>query len=357
MEGAQRQPANIADLVLIVAGDQRVQAELRDRLIAVDLSSIVVSDFEAARNAITKTAFGLVLIDLDTTETRVALEFMAAVRRLSPLTAMVVLMSRPSFELTLLAVRQGACDVVLKDPEQLAYLGPRALALYHQAQVQLERNQALSEVARLNEELLYKLTETARRVGELRALLNQRGSSPLPLEQEQAHILVVEDDAWLSKAVAGLLPRLFVITSVVSGGAALDIASEKPYDLALIKEGLPDLPGRMVGRTLSAQAPETMVLLYVAPFGNTPGRIERVEGGKFTPVLPEFTDPKQLAERLTELFQAQIARRRERRYLSEFRSENFDLLRRFAELRRRLRPLESSDGGSSFGPGSGRNSP
>jgi hypothetical protein len=37
------------------------------------------------------------------------------------------------------------------------------------------------------------------------------------------------------------------------------------------------------------------------------------------------------------MYQAQLARRRERRYLAEFRAENYDLLRRFAELRRRLR--------------------
>ena len=66
------------------------------------------------------------------------------------------------------------------------------------------------------------------------------------------------------------MPKAFVLTPVVSGGAALDIASERPYDLALVKETLPDLPGRMVVRTLSAQSPETLVMLFVAPFGKKP---------------------------------------------------------------------------------------
>jgi DNA-binding NtrC family response regulator len=348
MEGAQRQPSNAADLVLIVAGDHRVQSDLRARLLTVDLSAILVSDFDSARNAVLKTAFGLAIVDLDTADNSVALEFIATLRRLSPATAVIATMADASFDRALSALRQGACDVVLKQPEQLGYLGPRALALYRAAQAQIERNQTLVEAARLNEELLYKLTDTARRVGELRALLSQRGSSPLPPEQEQAHVLCVEDDGWLAKAVSGLLPKAFVLTSVGSGGAALDIASERPYDLALVKEALPDLPGRMVARTLSAQSPETMVMLFNAPAARRPGRIDRVEGGKFTVLLPEFSDPKQLAERLTELFQAQLARRRERRYLAEFRAENFDLLRRFADLRRRLRPLES-EGGSSGG--------
>jgi DNA-binding response OmpR family regulator len=348
---AQRQPSG-ADLVLIVAADQRVQAELRSRLNAVDLSAIMVNDFEAARNAVVKTAFGLALIDLDTAgESRAALEFMSSLRRTSPQTAMVVLMARQSFDLVTLAVRHGACDVVLKQPDQYAYLGPRALSLNTHAQTQIERTQILADVAKLNEELLYKLTDTARRVGELRALLSQRGSSPLPPEQEQAHVLLVEDDGWINKAVGGLLPKSFVLTPVGSGGAALDLASERPFDLALVKESLPDLSGRTVVRTLSAQSPETLVMLYAAPSGKKPGRIDRVEGGKLTTLVPEFSDPKQLVERLNELFQAQLTRRRERRYLSEFRAENFDLLRRFADLRRRLRPMDSSDGRSGSGSG------
>lgn len=355
MEVPQRTAATTPDLVLIVAGDQRVQAELRSQLLSVDLSSVVVSDFEMARGAALKNSFGLALVDLDTGATNSALEFIVTLRRMSPVTEVVALLGQASFDLAMLAVRQGACDVVLKQPEQLAYLGPRALALHHQAQTQLERNQILSETAKLNEELLYKLTDTARRVGELRALLSQRGGSPLPPEQDQAHVLVVEDDGWLSKSVAGLLPKTFIVTPVVSGGAALDIASERPYDLALVKESLPDLPGRMVVRTLSAQSPETMVMLFAAPSGRKPGRIDRVEGGKLTALVPEFSEPKQLAERLNELFQAQLARRRERRYLAEFRAENFDLLRRFADLRRRLRPTDS-DGGGGLGRSSGRGS-
>ncbi len=352
MEVASRQPANSADLVLIVAADQQVQGELRARLLAVDLSSIVVGDFESGRQAVLKNGFALALVDLDSGETRAGLEFIATLRRLSPWTNVVAIMARASFDLATLAVRQGACDVVLKQAEQLSYLGPRALALHNQAQTQLERTQVMAEASKLNEELLYKLTDTARRVGELRALISQRGGSPLPPEPEQAHVLVVEDDGWLAQAVSGLLPKTFIISQVVSGGAALDSASERPYDLALVKETLPDLPGRMVVRTLAAQSPETLVMLFAAPTSKRPGHIDRVEAGKFAALVPEFSDPKQLAERLNELFQAQLARRRERRYLAEFRAENFDLLRRFADLRRRLRPAESESGGSSSGRGS-----
>jgi DNA-binding response OmpR family regulator len=348
MEDAQRPAATAVDHVLIVATAPAVQTELREVISRVGLKSVAASGFEAARQAGLKTIFAVAVVDVGAANPSAALELVTALRQQSQqLTEVILLAEQPSFELPVLAMRQGACDVVLKQPDQLAYLGPRALALHHKVQLQVERAQLLSEAARLNEELLFKLTDQARRVGELRAQLSQRGTSPLPPDQEHAHILLVEDDGWLAKAIGGLLPKSFVLTPVGSGGAALDSASERPYDLALVKETLPDLPGRMVVRTLSAQSPETMVLMFTPPTGRKPGRIDRVEGGKVAPLVPEFVNPKQLADRLHELFQAQIARRRERRYLAEFRAENYELLRRFADLRRRIRPGEGEGGGSS----------
>jgi len=230
---------------------------------------------------------------------------------------------------------------VLKNPEQLRSLGRHLVGLLREAQGHAERRLLLAESSKLSEELLYKLTDTARRVGELRALISHRSGSPLPPEDDQAHLLLVEEDGWLTAALPPLLPKTFKISTVVSGGEALDHSSERQYDLAVVKESLPDLPGRMVVRTLSAQAPETLVLLFAPPQNRRPGRIDRVEGGRLIPLVTELHTPNQLAERLGELYQAQLARRRERRYLAEFRAENYDLLRRFQDLRRRLREVEA----------------
>lgn len=351
MDSAIRPPSTPANLVLVVAGNQRALQSLRTLLLKAELDSITVADLEAATAAAAKTTFGVAVIDFATLGTTFGFEVFSAVRRASSVTEIVVLLdqNQPSFDLAVLAVRKGACDVILKTPDDLAYLGPRVSELHRHALANAERAQLLAETARLNEELLYKLTDTARRVGELRSLMSHRGGSPLPPEQELCSVLLVEDDGWLKAALAGLLPKAFTLSSAVSGGEALDSASIKTYDLALIKDSLPDLPGRMVVRTLSAQAPETMVLLFVPPSGKRPGRIERVEGGRLVPLVAEWHEPKQLAERLGELHQAQLARRRERRYLAEFRAENHDLLRRFADLRKRLRegslePLTSGTG-------------
>jgi hypothetical protein len=135
---------------------------------------------------------------------------------------------------------------------------------------------------------------------------------------------------------------------VTSGGGALDLTSARSFDIALIKDALPDLPGRMLVRNLSQQGAEGMYLLWSPPAGKRPGQVERFdprpEPGKLVPLLPEFYEAKQLAERLPELFSAQLARRRERKFLADFRSENLDLLRRLADLRKRIKPFEAELG-------------
>lgn len=345
MEGSKppHAPHGPADLVLIVSADLRALSELRTQLAArSDLSAITVQDAEAAKAAARKTLFAVAIIDLSSLTSGGGLDLLGVLHRQSPLTALLAVLAEPSYEQSVLALRQGAADVMVRGPDLSGYLGPRARSLLTQAQERFERQHLYAETAKLNEELLYKLTDTARRVGELRALISQRSGSPLPptAEEEQARLLIVEDDSWLTQKLGPLLPKGFAISTVGTGGAALDHASDRQYDLALVKDGLPDLPGRMVARNLAAQAPETLVLLFSPPQARRSGRIERMEGGKPVTLMPDFTEPKQLAERVSELHEAQLARRRERRYLAEFRGENYDLLRRFADVRRRLRELD-----------------
>ncbi len=391
------------DLVLIAAGDQRLQAELRARLHDVDVSSIIVGDLESARSALQRNTFAVALVDLDSFDQTSALAFIASLRRQQPLTEVIALFTQPSFERAMTAIRQGACDVILKSADQLGYLGPRVLSLRTQAQGRLERQQLLGDSARMNEELFLKLTDSARRIGELRWQLAQRPvtppspppapvpatgkppttgkapppppvakgaassaappSNPPPVD-EVAQVLIVEEDGWLARSLSSLLAKNFVVTTVTSGGGALDLTSARSFDIALIKDALPDLPGRMLVRNLSQQGAEGMYLLWSPPAGKRPGQVERFdarpEPGKLVPLLPEFYEAKQLAERLPELFSAQLARRRERKFLADFRSENLDLLRRLADLRKRIKPFEAelgTTGGSTQASSSGNFSP
>ena len=105
------------------------------------------------------------------------------------------------------------------------------------AKQRADRSQMLRDYSTLAEDLLYRLTDTARRIGELKAQLTQRGSgSPASPTDDYVSVLLVEDDGWLTQSLSPLVTSSFSLTTVVSGGEALDRSSERPFDLALIKE-------------------------------------------------------------------------------------------------------------------------
>ena len=126
----------------------------------------------------------------------------------------------------------------------------------------------LRDYSILTEDLLYRLTDTARRIGELKAQIHSsaKGSgSPASPIDDYVSVLIVKKTAGCRSRFRRLCRARFSLTTVVSGGAALDRVSERPFDLALIKETLPDLPSRTVIRSLQAQSPETLVMLYLPP--------------------------------------------------------------------------------------------
>lgn len=321
--------------ILVLVSDEQEQRDLHKFVADLGFVPTVLKDPTRACELAEARPFALALVDVDTPVPGGGLELLWSLRRLSPMTPVVMLTGARSFEGVLTALRAGASDVVIKAQDQIGYLRQRVRALCAEHQQRAERERLLAESAGLNEEFLKRLTDLARRVGDLRDQVgNKSGAKALPQEDE-CRVLVVEDDGWLSGALSQHLPRGFTLQSVVSGGSALDKASGRRFHIALVKETLPDLPGRMVVRTLLSQSPETITLLFSPP-GETPGQVQVAEGSHMIPLLPSFTDPAQLAGRLSELRSAQQTRGRERRYLSAFRDENYDLLRRYAELRQKL---------------------
>ena len=92
----------------------------------------------------------------------------------------------------------------------------------------------------------------------------------------------------------------------------------------------------MVVSALKSQSPETITILYSKPGRTRPGKAEVLEGSRVIQFLPELGDASQMLERIGELRQAFVAKSRERRYLATFRQQNYELLRRYAELKQRL---------------------
>jgi DNA-binding response OmpR family regulator len=331
--------------VLIVATDDQEGRDLSKFVGDLGLQGRLARDPGQALTLVEERRFVLAILDADTPGPGEGLDVLAMLKRQAPGLPAVLLLGSRSFDRTVLALRLGVEDVVVKAQDQIHYLRERVLALSQGQRAREENDQLLQESYALNEDFLRRLTEMARRVGELQDQVHGRasGASPLPPgaspEDEECNVLLVEEDGWLTRALQPLLPRGFVLHSVVSGGSALDKASAQRFHIALVKEGLPDLPGRMVVRTLQVQSPETVTLLFTPPGpGSQPGQVQVVEGSHMIPLLLGFSEPAQLLSRLGELREAQRARGRERRYLSAFRDEHYDLLRRFAELRQRIKP-------------------
>jgi hypothetical protein len=116
----------------------------------------------------------------------------------------------------------------------------------------------------------------------------------------------------------------------------MDAATAIKFHVALICDTLPDLPGSMVVKTLRAQSPDTIAILYSRP-GTRPGRAEVIEGSGAIALVPEFQEVGQLLERLDDLKLAHLGRSRERRYLAAFRQQHYEILRRFADLKQKLK--------------------
>src|SRR5690606_22026042 len=99
----------------------------------------------------------------------------------------------------------------------------------------------------------------------------------------------------------------------------------------MVAAQLMDLPGSMVIRSVKTQNPEVVAIEFSPP--GPGGKVEIVESTRRIEVLPSFTDPQQLLDRLDEIAEAFRAKSRERRYTQAFRERHYDFLRRYVELK------------------------
>lgn len=319
--------------VLVIDGDAKVQRGLAQLLRGAALMPTVLPEPRHAVELAIQKFFAVALVDLDTPVAAAGLATLAELRRHSPATALVALAPHPSFDAAVAAFRAGADDVVVKAPEQVDYLRQRVVALAVGRRRESESNKLVEQAAALHEEMIKVLLDAHKRA---LSLEEQRGLVPA---EEMTHVLVVEEGGWLGEQLGPLLEAHggYSLTTLTTGGEALDLAGRRRFHVALVGETLPDLPGSMVTRSVKKQSPDTIVLLFRPPQGPRPGSVEVVETQRAIPFLPTFVHPRQLAERVDELREAFHAAARERRYLASFRQQHGDLLRRYAELKAKLR--------------------
>jgi DNA-binding response OmpR family regulator len=324
--------------VLVVDGDEDIRQGLRAMLTELRLQPTVVGDLERARALCSEKYFAAAIIDLDTPRASAALPLVAWLHKEAPGTTVVVLTARKVFEAAVDAFRAGAADVIVKAPSEIPYLKKRVSAACAQVRLLASNERLLHDVHGLHEEFLRRLMDTSRRAAELEERLG--GGAHSADADEATRVLTVEppDDPWLSDALWRRLgPQAgYTLHRATTGGEALDVGAARSFHIALVRDALPDLPGTMVVATLRRQRPDTITILYSRP-AIEPGRADIVDDARAIPLCEELTDAGQLIARLDELRRAFVAKSRERRYLASFRQQNYELLRRFADLKQKLK--------------------
>lgn len=321
--------------VLVVDGDEKVQRGMAQLLGEHGLVPTVVSDAVRARELAREKYFAVALIDLDTPQTNAGLELVRWFKQHAPSTTTIVMASRKVFEAAVEAFRAGASDVVVKSPEQVQYLRQRTIEAAQGVQKEVADEKLMQEVLAVHEDFLRRLMEQSRKTAELEEQLG--GGSHPSAADEVCSVLVVEEDGWLAEQLASALQTRggYALTTAASGGEGIDKSTAGRFQIVLVRDALPDLPGSMVVSALKAQTPDTLTILYSRP-GARPGKAEVIEGSRAIALVPEFTNARQMVERIDELREAFRRKSRERRYLAAFRQENYELLKRYADLKQRV---------------------
>lgn len=325
---------SVAQEVLVIDGDESVRRGLDELLRRVDLMPTLTGDTQVALTMAEQRFFSVALVDLDTPSAGAGVALIAELHRRSPGTTVLMMTARRAFDAAVVAFRAGAADVIVKAPDQVDYLRQRMLEAAQIHRQQEDQTRLLEQTAELHEDLIKTLLDTFRRALDLE---ERSGWQTLPAD-EITSVLVVDDDGDRHEALQRAVDQrgTYRLQSLATGGEALDLASRERFQIVLVRDALPDLPGSMVVRSVKAQQPEAVVLLYRAPHGRQPGRIDVVDGARVIPFVLEFVRDAQIVERLDELRDAALAANRERRYLAAFRQQHFELLKRIAEVRQRL---------------------
>ncbi len=304
------------------------------------LGVTAVSDFGRAQDQISNRFFSVALVDLDTPTAGGGLELLQFAKTHSPLTTVIVMTGRQTFDAAAAAFRAGAHDVIPKTKEAIPYLRERVLGATRAIKANHEREDLLVEVSEVHEEFLKEMMELSRRVTDLEERLlteDGMGSSTRDLAGP-FELLLVDDDPGLGAEIRrALTPEAgWRIRSVQSGGEALDSASQTTPHVLVVKETLPDLPGRMVVKTVKATAPDVAALLFTPPSGTAQGEVKMVEGSRLLSIVPAFRELGQILPALEDVREALRRKTRERRYLQAFRKEHFHFLKRYHLLKQRL---------------------
>ena len=344
---------NTAEDILVVDADPAVREGLTALLREASLEVTAVADHDRARDQLTNRFFSVMLIDLDGPAPQAGLALVRHARERSPLTSVIVLTPRRTFDDVASAFRAGALDVVPKTQDNLPYLRQRVLEAVQVLRADRARERLLADVAEVHERFLGQMMTLARQVTDLEETITALRAEGAPPEPPFAplSLLIVDDDPALVTLVRRAFSdgRQWVVRSAESGGGALDEASQSPPQVLVVKEGLSDLPASMLITALKGAVPDLVSLMYRTQSSADPraGEVRLFEASRVTTIIPAFTDPTQILEALGEVKEALQHKARERRHLMTFRRRHADFLKLYGGLKQRL----TARAGAGPGPG------
>lgn len=331
-EAAPAEPARelTSHELLVVDQDESVGRGLGELLAADGLHVTWAGTPQRAMDLLVTKYFGVVIVDLDTPGPDQGLETIRRIHREAPTANLIALVPRRSFDAAVAAFRAGARDVVPKSPDEVRYLRTRIL----EAAADVKQNNASKvlhgDLREFLDEFLRRFMDSERRVQELEDRISGRDAS-LTDDRSGVRVLMIDSDARVFDALAGLKLKGFSFVHCGSGGDGLDRSTSDTFQLAIVGPVLPDLPTSMVVKTLKAQNPELLVITY-----EPRGPLTLIETTRTITLVAQFTAINQLSDRLTELAQAHRGKARERRYLMSFRERHYETLRTLQALRKRL---------------------
>jgi two-component system OmpR family response regulator len=346
------QPVAAGQEVLVVDADEQVVKGLDRLLTRVGMVVTGTHDPVRARDQLLNKFFAVALVDADTPTPGGGIELLQFARDKSPLTSVVIMTARKSFETAVKAFRAGAADVVLKEPDVVPYLRERVVEAATDIKATADRNSLLEEVAETHEEFLRRMREVAHEMLDLEDRLAGRTAEESDALDFVSVVLVDDDPAALEKLSAVLTQAAgWHFRAALTGGEALDVVTQERPQIVIVKEDLPDLPGSMVVHTVKASAPDAVTLLYSPPGrSGRAGEVKLVDATREMSLISSYSDPGQLVTPLGEIREALKQKARERRYLQAFRQRHFEFLQRYNGIKQRLKAELDRRKRAKFGP-------
>jgi DNA-binding NtrC family response regulator len=324
------------DELLIVDSAERDREGMRKVFDDEGYVCTAVATGDDARDLVGRKFFPAALIDLDVDRPGGGIEIARSLREKSRQTAIVILTTRRSFEAAVEAIRAGCIDVVVKRPEEVPHLKRIIAIAADRYRAGDKSGTLLRDVKQVVDDAIKIMIDMARVVYADTSSLGSGKEAATP--RAAPKILVIDADSSFLKEIAQAMGQNdWEIAAEMTGGSALDKAGEHKFDIVACRDDLPDLPGSMVLKSIQAQRPEMVGLLYSAPGGG--GRIERWEQERTTNVERPFKGAAHLVQKIAELASEKGSIERDRRVIQKFRSEHADFLRRWAEIKSRFDAL------------------